>query len=69
MPKIYPEDFKRHVVAVIRSGDLTIPEVATDFGVAEETVRRRIREADINEGINDGMTTTEQLELVRLQRE
>lgn len=40
MPKRYPEEFKRDVVAVARRGDLTIPEGATDFGFSEETVRR-----------------------------
>jgi transposase len=44
MPKRYPEEFKRDVVAVARRGDLTmIPEVTTDFGVAEESVRRCMR--------------------------
>ena len=57
------------MVAVARWGDLTILEVATDFGVAEETVRRWISEADIDDRIKDGMTSAEQSELVRLRRE
>ena len=69
MPKRYPDEFKRDVVAVARWGDLTVLEVATDFGVAEETVRRWMRQADIDEGIKDGMTSSEQSELVRLRRE
>ena len=69
MPKGYPDEFKRDVVAVARRGDLTIREVATDFGVAEESVRRWMRQVDINEGIKDGMTSAEQSELVRLRRE
>ena len=69
MPKRYPDEFKRDVVAVARRGGLTIPEVTTDFGVAEESVRRWMRQADIDEGIKDGMTTAEQSELVRLRRE
>ena len=43
MPKRYPDEFKGDVVAVARRGDLTVLEVATDFGVAEETVRRWMR--------------------------
>jgi len=69
MPKRYPDEFKRDVVAVARRGDLTISEVATDFGVAEESVRRWMRQANIDEGIRDGMTSAEQSELVRLRRE
>jgi len=40
MPKKFPPEFKCDVVAVARRGDLSIAEVAADFGVAEETVRR-----------------------------
>ncbi len=69
MPKRYPDQFKGDVVAVARRGDLAIPEVATDFGVAEESVRRWMRQADIDEGIKDGMTSAEQSELLRLRRE
>ena len=69
MPKRYPDEFKRDVVAVARRGDSAIPEVATDFGVAEESVRRWMRQAGIDEGIKDGMTSAEQSELVRLRRE
>lgn len=43
MPQRYPDEFKRDVVAVARRGDLTVLGVATDFGVAEETVRRWMR--------------------------
>ena len=69
MPKRYPDEFKRDVVGVARWGDLTALEVATDFGVAEESVRWWMRQAEIDEGIKDGMTSAEQSELVRLRRE
>ena len=68
MPKKFPPEFKRDVVAVARRGDLRIPEVAVDFGIAEETVRRWMRQADIDDGIKDGLTTAEQEEVVRLRR-
>lgn len=69
MPKKYPEEFKRDVVMVARRGDLSVPEVATDFGIAEETVRRWMRQADIDEGVRDGTTSSERSELVALRRE
>jgi transposase-like protein len=68
MPKKFPQEFKRDVVTVARRGDLTVPEVAVDFGVSEESVRRWVRQADIDEGITGGQTTTEQTELVQLHR-
>lgn len=54
MPKRCPEEFKSDVVAVTRRGDLTIPEVATDFGVLEETMCRWLRQANIDEGFKTG---------------
>ena len=69
MPKKYPPEFKRDVVLVARRGDLSVPEVASDFGVSEESVRRWMRQADVDDGIRDGQTTSEQAEMVRLRRE
>jgi transposase len=43
--------------------------VAVDFGVSEESVRRWVRQADIDDGIKAGRTTTEPTELVALRRD
>ena len=40
MPKKFPPEFKRDVVRVARRGDLKQSEVAVDFGISEESVRR-----------------------------
>jgi transposase len=68
MPKKFPPEFKRDVVAVARRGDLTINEVAADFDIAPESVRRWMRQADIDDGVKDGLTSAEQSELVQLRR-
>jgi transposase len=68
VPKKYPPEFKRDVVTVARRGDLTVPEVAVDFDVSEESVRRWMRQADIDDGIVQGQTSSEQSELVQLRR-
>jgi transposase len=68
MPKRYPPEFKRDVVTVARRGDLSVPEVAVDFDVAEESVRRWMRQADIDDGVTKGQTSSEQSELVQLRR-
>lgn len=69
MPKKFPQEFKRDVVAVARRGDLTVAKVAADFDVSVESVRRWMRQADIDDGVKDGLTTAEQSELVKLRRE
>jgi transposase-like protein len=68
MPKKFPAEFKRDVVTVARRGDLSVAEVAVDFGVSEESVRRWMRQADIDDGIKDGLTSAEQAEVVQLRR-
>ena len=68
MPKKFPAEFKRDVVTVARRGDLSVAEVAVGFGVSEESVRRWMRQADIDEGIKDGLRSAEQAEVVQLRR-
>ena len=69
MPRKYPEEFKRDVVAVARRGDLSVAEIATDFDLSTKTIYRWMRQADVDDGIKDGLTTAEQTESVRLRRE
>ncbi len=68
MPKKFPVEFKRDVVAVARRGDLTVAEVAADFDVSIESVRRWLRQADVDDGVRDGLTSAEQAEVVALRR-
>ncbi len=69
MPRRFPPEFKRDVVTVARRGDLTVAEVAVDFDISEESVRRWVRQADIDDGVRDGLTTAEQSEVVQLRRD
>ncbi|MFN2594998.1 MAG: IS3 family transposase [Actinomycetota bacterium] len=68
-PKRFPPEFKRDVVSVARRGDLKIAEVAADFDISAESVRRWMRQADIDDGVRDGLTTAEQSEMVQLRRD
>jgi hypothetical protein len=67
MPKRYPPEFKRDVVAVARTSGLTHAQIAEDFGISEHSVQRWLKQADIDDGVVEGTTTTEQDELVALQ--
>ena len=64
MPKKFPPDFKRDGVRVARRGDLKQSEVAVDVGISEESVRRWLTQADIDDGVVDGQSSSEQHELV-----
>lgn len=69
MPKKFPPEFKRDVVTVARRGDLSIAEVASDFDISEQSVRRWKRQADVDDGVTDGQTSSEQAEIVQLRRD
>ena len=69
VPKKFPPEFKRDVVTVARRCDLTIHEVAADFDISPESVRRWMKQADIDDGVKDGLTTAEQAEVVKLRRD
>jgi transposase len=68
MPKRYPPEFKRDVVHVARTSGLTHAQIAEDFGISEHSVQRWLKQANIDDGIVEGTTTSEQDELVRLKR-
>ena len=69
MPKKFPVEFKRDVVTVARRGQLTHAEIAADFDISVESIRRWMKQADIDDGISEGLTSSEQSELVQLRRD
>lgn len=51
MPKAFPMEFRRDVVAVARKGDASLMQIAKDFGISESCLHRWMRLADIDEGV------------------
>jgi transposase-like protein len=47
MPKKFPPEFKRDVVAVARRGGVPLAEVAADFDISESTLHRWMRQAAV----------------------
>ena len=68
MPKRYPQEFKDDVVSVARNRDVSLESIAADFGISVTTLKRWMAQADIDDGVSDGITTTEQAELAELRR-
>jgi transposase len=68
MPKAFPVEFRRDVVAVARKGDAPLSQIAKDFGISESCLHRWLKIADIDDGIRPGVTTAESAELRDVKR-
>ena len=63
MPKAFPIEFRRDVVAVARSTDAPMPQVARDFGISESCLARWLKMDDIEEGRRPGVSQAESAQL------
>ncbi len=63
MPKAFPKEFRRDVVAVARKGQAPLAQIAKDFGVSEACLHRWLRLADVDDGLRPGVTSQESAEL------
>ena len=51
MPKAFPEEFRRDVVAVARRGEQSRAQVARSFGISESCLARWLKIADRDDGL------------------
>lgn len=63
MPKPFPAEFRRDVVAVARKHEAPISQIAKDFGISEATLHNWLKKADIEVGTRPGVTEKEAAEL------
>jgi transposase len=68
MPKAFPPEFRRDVVAVARKGEAPISQIAKDFGISESCLHRWLNLADIEDGVRPGVTTSESAEVRELKK-
>jgi transposase len=68
VPKAFPIEFRRDVVAVARKGDAPLSQIAKDFGISESCLHRWLKIADVDDGIRPGVTTTEAAEMRELKK-
>lgn len=72
MPKTrppFPAEFRREAVKLMRDSDKPVPQLAKDLGVSENTLRNWGRQAEVDAGEREGLTSEQLEELRRLRRE
>jgi len=63
VPKAFPMEFRRDVVAVARRSEAPISRIATDFGISESCLQRWLRIGDVEGGFKPGVTQADAAEL------
>jgi putative transposase len=65
----YPPEFRADAVRLVRSSDRSIPQIADELGISGQTLRNWVKEADVDRGASEGLTSDEKEELRRLRRD
>jgi transposase len=61
-----PLKFKAEVVALVRRGDRSIPQISKDMDLVESVIRRWVVQADVDEGRRPGTTSAKHEEIIAL---
>ena len=63
MPKAFPQEFRRDVIAVARRGEAPLSRIAKDFDVSESCLQRWLKIADVEDSVRPGVTQADAAEL------
>lgn len=65
----FSPEFKARTVELIRTSGKSIGQVSRELDLTETAVREWVRQADVDDGHREGLTTDEREELRRLRKE
>lgn len=68
VPKPYPEEFRRDIVAVARKHEAPLVQIAKDFGISEGTLANWLKRAEVEDGVRPGLKQADAAELRELKK-
>ena len=69
-PRKYPQELVDRAVRLVLESGRPVAHVAAELGLPAETLRKRVRQAEADQGLRPGaMTTEERQEIKELKRE
>lgn len=69
MPRPHPPEFRQRAIELARLKEKSIAQIAADLGISESCLRNWVHQADVDQGVTEGLSTDDRAELVRLRRE
>lgn len=67
--RAFTAEYKSEVVALYRTTDKSVTEIARELDLTASAVKRWVTQAEVDAGERAGLTTTEREELAYLRRE
>jgi len=67
--RYFSPEFKAETVELVRTSGKSIPQICSDLDLTETTVRNWVRQAEVDAGDREGLSSSERDELRRLRAE
>jgi transposase len=68
-PRKYPQELIDRGIRLVFESGRPIAHVAADLGLPPETLRKRVRQAEVDEGRRQGLSSDEREEIRKLRKE